>query len=213
MTRRSGTYPCCRPPCRFSIAVAKSLLQWPPSGQLLGTAIRFGPFEWTRRALRSRTASFVAVGISGASVRSTTSVITSASSRCFVTINMWPPDSAQCSTPARPGSSALNMDKIREYFEARCRSLYMIPFDPHLAEGADTDFGMLKPETAQAYLELAGAIAEFFPRLRGPREHRGLLRKLTRVSGFGSADPAPASGSASEAARSQVRRVEPRVTR
>jgi hypothetical protein len=41
-----------------------------------------------------------------------------------------------------------------------------------LAEGADVDFDLLKPGTFQAYLELAAAVAEKFPRLRGagPRQ-------------------------------------------
>jgi MinD-like ATPase involved in chromosome partitioning or flagellar assembly len=67
---------------------------------------------------------------------------------------------------AQPGSGTLKLDKVYEYFEARCRSIHFVPFDPHLATGADVDFGMLKPTTRQAYLELAGAVAEKFPRLR-----------------------------------------------
>ena len=66
----------------------------------------------------------------------------------------------------RPGSAALKLDKVCEFFEARCQSIHVIPFDTHLAEGADVDFEMLKPTTRQAYLELAGAIAEDFTRLR-----------------------------------------------
>jgi MinD-like ATPase involved in chromosome partitioning or flagellar assembly len=66
---------------------------------------------------------------------------------------------------ARPGSAALKLDKVCEFFEARCQSIHVVPFDPHLAEGADVDFEMLKPATRQAYLELAGAIAQNFPRL------------------------------------------------
>jgi MinD-like ATPase involved in chromosome partitioning or flagellar assembly len=69
---------------------------------------------------------------------------------------------------AQPGSEALDMDKVRKHFEARCRSVHLIPYDPHLGEGADVDFAMLNPATAQAYLELAGAVAENFPRLRAP---------------------------------------------
>lgn len=65
----------------------------------------------------------------------------------------------------RPGSAALKLDKVYEFFEARCRSIHLIPFDPHLAEGADVDFSMLKPATHQAYLGLAGALAENFPQL------------------------------------------------
>jgi MinD-like ATPase involved in chromosome partitioning or flagellar assembly len=66
----------------------------------------------------------------------------------------------------RPGSAAVKVDKVYDFFGAHCRSTHLIPFDPHLAEGADVDFGMLKPATRQAYLELAGAIAQNFPRLR-----------------------------------------------
>ncbi len=72
---------------------------------------------------------------------------------------------------ARPGSATLKLDKVYDHFEARCRSVHLIPFDPHLAEGADIDFDLLKPATLQAYLELAGAVAEKFPRLRAGR-HR-----------------------------------------
>jgi MinD-like ATPase involved in chromosome partitioning or flagellar assembly len=68
---------------------------------------------------------------------------------------------------SRPGSAALKLDKVYEHFEARCRSVHLIPFDPHLAEGADIDFSLLKPATLEAYLELAGAVAEKFPRLHG----------------------------------------------
>lgn len=70
---------------------------------------------------------------------------------------------------SRPGSAALNLDKVYEHFEARCRTVHMIPFDPHLAEGADMDASLLKPATFQAYLELAGAVAEKFPSLRAGR--------------------------------------------
>jgi MinD-like ATPase involved in chromosome partitioning or flagellar assembly len=67
---------------------------------------------------------------------------------------------------SRPGSAALKMDKVYEHFEARCQSIHMIPFDQHLAEGADIDFSLLKPATMQAYIELAGAVSEKFSRLR-----------------------------------------------
>lgn len=73
---------------------------------------------------------------------------------------------------SRPGSASLNMDKVYEHFESRCRSVHLIPFDPHLAEGADIDFSLLKPATFDAYLELAGAVAEKFPRLREARHRR-----------------------------------------
>lgn len=71
---------------------------------------------------------------------------------------------------SRPGSPTLRLDKAYEFFAARCRSIHFIPFDPHLAEGADVEVGLLKPATHQAYLELAGAVAENFRHLRA--DHR-----------------------------------------
>lgn len=67
---------------------------------------------------------------------------------------------------SRPGSAGIKLDKVYEHFQARCRSIHMIPFDPHLAEGADVDFNLLNADTNVAYLKLAGAISESFPRLR-----------------------------------------------
>jgi MinD-like ATPase involved in chromosome partitioning or flagellar assembly len=65
----------------------------------------------------------------------------------------------------RQGSATLRVNQVCEFFESRCQSIRLVPFDPHLAEGADVDFELLKPATRQSYYELAGAIAENFPRL------------------------------------------------
>jgi MinD-like ATPase involved in chromosome partitioning or flagellar assembly len=67
-------------------------------------------------------------------------------------------------TSPKRGAAALKLDKVVEHFDARCRSTHVIPFEPHLAEGADFDFRLLKPATRQAYLELAGAVSENFSR-------------------------------------------------
>jgi MinD-like ATPase involved in chromosome partitioning or flagellar assembly len=68
----------------------------------------------------------------------------------------------------QPGSAAPQSDTIFDHFEARCASTHAIPFEPHLAEGADFDFASLKPATTRAYLELAGAVSDQFPQLRSP---------------------------------------------
>jgi MinD-like ATPase involved in chromosome partitioning or flagellar assembly len=73
---------------------------------------------------------------------------------------------------SRPGSATLKLDKVFEHFDARCASIHVIPFEPHLAEGADFDFGLLKPATAQAYLKLAGAVSEKFGRLSARQDVR-----------------------------------------
>jgi len=64
---------------------------------------------------------------------------------------------------AQPGSRSF--EEVFEYFEARSGSIHVVPFEPHLARGADIDFAMLSPDAARAYLELAGAVARKFPRV------------------------------------------------
>lgn len=71
-------------------------------------------------------------------------------------------------TGPKPGSVELKVDKVVEHFGARCRSTHVIPFERHLAEGAHFDFELLKPATARAYLELAGAVSEKFSRQGQP---------------------------------------------
>jgi MinD-like ATPase involved in chromosome partitioning or flagellar assembly len=65
-----------------------------------------------------------------------------------------------------PGAAAVRMEKLYEHFGTRCRSVHLIPFDSHLAEGGELDIELLKPTTFEAYIDVAGAIAEKFTRLR-----------------------------------------------
>ena len=37
----------------------------------------------------------------------------------------------------------------------RCRAVRLVPFDPHLEEGAEVDLARLRPQTRAALLELA----------------------------------------------------------
>lgn len=70
---------------------------------------------------------------------------------------------------SRPGASTLKIEKVREHFEARCESIHLIPFDPHLVEGGEVDIDLLRPATYRAYVELAAAVAKKFT-VRGPLE-------------------------------------------
>jgi MinD-like ATPase involved in chromosome partitioning or flagellar assembly len=63
---------------------------------------------------------------------------------------------------SQPISGALDLDKVLEHFEPRCGSLHVVPFERHLAEGADFDYALLKSATTRAYLKLAGAVSEQF---------------------------------------------------
>ena len=63
----------------------------------------------------------------------------------------------------RPRSGKVDLAKVVEHFEQRCRQVVLIPFDPHLEEGAEIDLDRLKSKTRSALLELAAAVASGFP--------------------------------------------------
>ncbi|QNG19795.1 AAA family ATPase [Rhodococcus triatomae] len=63
----------------------------------------------------------------------------------------------------RPRSAKVDLMKVVEHFEQRCRAVRTIPFDPHLEEGAEIDLDRLRPKTRKALLELAAAVAADFP--------------------------------------------------
>ncbi|MDF3309053.1 MinD/ParA family protein [Rhodococcus sp. T2V] len=63
----------------------------------------------------------------------------------------------------RPRSGKVDLPKVVEHFEQRCRLVRLIPFDPHLEEGAEIDLERLRPQTRNALLELAAAVASDFP--------------------------------------------------
>ncbi|MET0796038.1 MAG: AAA family ATPase, partial [Rhodococcus sp. (in: high G+C Gram-positive bacteria)] len=63
----------------------------------------------------------------------------------------------------RPRSGKVDIPRVVEHFEQRCRAVRLIPFDPHLEEGAEIDLDRLRPGTRQAVLELAAVVAQDFP--------------------------------------------------
>ncbi|AWK71534.1 ATPase [Rhodococcus oxybenzonivorans] len=63
----------------------------------------------------------------------------------------------------RPRSGKVDLPKVVEHFEQRCRLVRLIPFDPHLEEGAEIELDRLRPKTRNALLELAAAVASDFP--------------------------------------------------
>ena len=56
----------------------------------------------------------------------------------------------------------VDLDRLEHHFASRCRACIRIPWDPHLDTGAEVTPEHLRPETRQAYLELAAAIAGGF---------------------------------------------------
>lgn len=63
----------------------------------------------------------------------------------------------------RPRSGKVDLPRVVEHFEQRCRAVKLIPFDPHLEEGAEIDLDRLRPGTREAVLELAAVVAQNFP--------------------------------------------------
>ncbi len=63
----------------------------------------------------------------------------------------------------RPRSGKVDMQKVIDHFSRRCRAVCLVPFDPHLEEGAEITLGRLKRETREALTELAAVVADGFP--------------------------------------------------
>ncbi|UQX12036.1 MinD/ParA family ATP-binding protein [Candidatus Mycobacterium methanotrophicum] len=63
----------------------------------------------------------------------------------------------------RPRSGKVDMQKVVDHFSRRCRAVRLVPFDPHLEEGAEISLDRLKRETREALIELAAVAAEGFP--------------------------------------------------
>ena len=63
----------------------------------------------------------------------------------------------------RPRSGKVDMQKVVDHFSRRCRAVQLVPFDPHLEEGAEIELERLKPKTREALIELAAVVSEGFP--------------------------------------------------
>jgi putative peptide zinc metalloprotease protein len=56
----------------------------------------------------------------------------------------------------------VEVGRIKEHFAGRCRAVVQVPWDAHLAAGAETEVTRLRPTTRHAYLEVAAAVADGF---------------------------------------------------
>ncbi len=63
----------------------------------------------------------------------------------------------------RPRTGKVDMNKVVDHFSRRCRAVQVVPFDPHLEEGAEIDLDRLKRSTREALTELAAIVADGFP--------------------------------------------------
>lgn len=60
------------------------------------------------------------------------------------------------------GSRRVDAEGLRRHFAERCADVVEIPADPHLYSGGRIDPSLLRPETREAYLQLAVVVAEGF---------------------------------------------------
>ncbi|WP_245879282.1 MinD/ParA family ATP-binding protein, partial [Streptomyces reticuliscabiei] len=64
----------------------------------------------------------------------------------------------------RETGKMIKVDDIVSHFETRCRGVITVPFDEHLAAGAEVDLDMMRPKVREAYFNLAAMVAEDFVR-------------------------------------------------
>jgi MinD-like ATPase involved in chromosome partitioning or flagellar assembly len=70
----------------------------------------------------------------------------------------------------RPRSGKVDMQKVVDHFSRRCRAVRLVPFDPHLEEGAEISLERLRRETREALIELAAVVADGFPGAKRPND-------------------------------------------
>ncbi|MEV7245498.1 MinD/ParA family protein, partial [Streptomyces sp. NPDC093248] len=64
----------------------------------------------------------------------------------------------------RETGKMIKVEDIVSHFETRCRGVVVVPFDEHLAAGAEVDLDMMRPKVRESYFNLAAMIAEDFVR-------------------------------------------------
>ncbi|MGK2881038.1 MAG: MinD/ParA family ATP-binding protein, partial [Mycobacterium sp.] len=63
----------------------------------------------------------------------------------------------------RPRSGKVDMQKVVDHFSRRCHAVRLVPFDPHLEEGAEISLERLRRQTKESLVELAAVVADGFP--------------------------------------------------
>ncbi|WP_338895797.1 SCO5717 family growth-regulating ATPase [Streptomyces sp. TG1A-60] len=60
----------------------------------------------------------------------------------------------------RETGKMIKVEDIVSHFETRCRGVVVVPFDEHLAAGAELDLDMMRPKVRESYFTLAAMVAE-----------------------------------------------------
>ncbi|WP_306324219.1 MULTISPECIES: MinD/ParA family protein [unclassified Streptomyces] len=90
----------------------------------------------------------------------------------------------------RETGKMVKVDDIVSHFRTRCRGVVVIPFDEHLAAGAEVDLDMVRPKVREAYFDLSAMVAEGFSHGRPP-EHPGHPAHPTHPGPTWQAPPPP----------------------
>ncbi|MFE2306578.1 MinD/ParA family protein [Streptomyces sp. NPDC059411] len=72
----------------------------------------------------------------------------------------------------RETAKMIKVEDIVRHFETRCRGVVVVPFDDHLAAGAEVDLDLLRPKTREAYFNLSALVAEDFVRAQQQAPHQ-----------------------------------------
>ena len=112
----------------------------------------------------------------------------------------------------RETGKMIKVEDIVAHFETRCRGVCVIPFDEHLAAGAEVDLDMMRPKTREAYFDLAALIAEDMTRTQRASATRacstGTFSRGTRSRSSNSrrsSSRSPSRGRAGSSRRSSTR--------
>ncbi|MGH8929448.1 MAG: AAA family ATPase [Egibacteraceae bacterium] len=65
-------------------------------------------------------------------------------------------------------ATLIDVERVEEHFQRRCRSTVLLPYDPHLQAGSESDLEQLSESTRDAYLHLAAEVADGFREPVGP---------------------------------------------
>ena len=76
------------------------------------------------------------------------------------------PDATVVLSSARPGGVPVDINKLTQHFRARVRDVVVIPFDDHLAEGAEISMELLNRKTRQAFADLTASVSSGLSRGR-----------------------------------------------
>lgn len=72
------------------------------------------------------------------------------------------PEARVVLSSARPGAMPIDVEQLVQHFQSRVSSLFVIPYDQHLAEGGEISLDLLSRKVRHRYMELAASVADHF---------------------------------------------------